>query len=425
MTDLFWPGDERAGQCFTEAAFLDAMVAVESAWLSVLIEAGLAPASASASLPELVTPDDVAAVAAASESGGNPVIPLVALLRDRVRPHNVEAATWVHRGLTSQDVVDTALVLCARDAMTRIDELVRVQVASLTRLAREHRDTTMPGRTLTQHAVPITFGLKVAGWLDAVLAAGEGLRRVRASLVAQVGGAAGTLAASTEMFVHAGGVGSPKSVGEMDSAASRSMDLAGRVADRLDLAPATPWHTSRGPMTLIGDAFVTCTDAWGRAAADIATGSRPEIAELAEATGGGSSTMPNKRNPVMSVLVRRAAIAAPALASTLHSAAALADDERPDGSWHVEWSTLATLARRTIVAASQAAELFDGLIVDERRMEANVEAAGDALFAEQRSMAALYGAEPSDGGRRAYRGAADPIIDAVLRRADDYLEETP
>ena len=140
----------------------------------------------------------------------------------------------------------------------------------------------------------------------------------------------------------------------------------------------------------MGDALVAVTDAWGRIATDVATLGRPEIGELAEpdvAGRGGSSTMPQKQNPVLSVLVRRAALTAPGLGATLHTAAALAVDERPDGSWHAEWATLRTLARQTVVAGSQTTELVSGLRVDTRRMAETVATARDVLMAERRSVA--------------------------------------
>jgi 3-carboxy-cis,cis-muconate cycloisomerase len=168
-----------------------------------------------------------------------------------------------------------------------------------------------------------------------------------------------------------------------------------------------PWHTARAPLTRFADALVTATDAWGRIANDILIRSRPEIGELREGTGGSSSAMPNKRNPVLSVLIRRAALAAPPLAATLHTAAASAVDERPDGAWHLEWATVRTLTRRAVVAASQTAELLAGLEVDERRMAATLEAARPGIDAEQRKY----------GTAGPYRGATDQIIDAVLARA--------
>ncbi|WP_019143773.1 lyase family protein [Aeromicrobium massiliense] len=410
MADLFWPGDEHAGDLFSEPAFLSAMVRVEAAWLATLVEHRLVPVDAADDLEGLVGPDDVAEVAAGAESGGNPVIGLLKLLRSRVEPRNAAAARWMHRGLTSQDVLDNALVLLARDASERVLAETRGQVEALATLVREHRTTPVAARTLTQQAVPITFGLKAATWLESVVAAGRGLRAVDAGAAVQVGGAAGSLAASSELAA----------LQDDPDPAGRSLALVEAFAARLGLAPVAPWHTSRGRVTVIGDALVTCTDAWGRIATDVATLARPELGELHEATGGGSSTMPHKQNPVLSVLLRRAAIAAPPLAATLHSASALSVDERPDGSWHVEWATLRTLARRTVTASVHARSLLSGLRVDAEAMAANLTAAGDALLAEQRSIAGLLDRDPSP----TYAGATDLLVDRALATATAYLEET-
>ena len=140
-----------------------------------------------------------------------------------------------------------------------------------------------------------------------------------------------------------------------------SREGAADLAGRLGLADAPPWHTQRRPVTRAGDALVAATDACGRIARDVLVLGRPEIGELSEAVGGGSSSMPHKANPVLSVLVRRAALTTPQLAATLHLAAADQVDERADGAWHAEWDTLRLLARRTAVAASQTAELLEGL----------------------------------------------------------------
>ncbi|MGZ4495716.1 MAG: 3-carboxy-cis,cis-muconate cycloisomerase, partial [Nocardioides sp.] len=158
---------------------------------------------------------------------------------------------------------------------------------------------------------------------------------------------------------------------------------------------------------------VRCTDAWGRIANDVLTLSRPEIGELAEGSGGRSSTMPHKANPVLSTLVRRAALAAPGLGATLHVAAAEQVDERADGGWHVEWDTLATLLRRTVVAGSQTADLLAGLRVHADRMAAMLERAHDDVRAEQQTMAALAGHAPRDD----YLGLGADLTDAVLSRA--------
>ncbi|WP_433795294.1 lyase family protein [Actinoplanes sp. CA-252034] len=399
MSDLLWPGDDRAGDLFTDTAVLAAMVRAEAAWLDALVRHGVAPAGARDDLAGLIGADDVPLVAAGAESGGNPLIPLLKLLRTRLEPRNAAAARWLHRGLTSQDVIDTGLVLCLRDVTARIRDDLAAQVAALVRLADGHRDTPMPGRTLTQYAVPITFGLKAATWLTGVLDARDRLAGA-ATLPAQVGGAAGSLAAPVAL------AGSPSVV----------RDLIESTAEALGLPVRHPWHTARAPLTGLADALVTCTDAWGRIANDVLVGARPEVHELAEgavAGRGGSSAMPNKQNPVLSILIRRAALAAPFLAATVHAGAAAAVDERPDGGWHVEWSTLRTLARRTVTAGAQTAELLVGLQVQTSSMTANLTAARPGIDAEQRSI--TPGALAGDP----YQGATDQIIEAALARARD------
>jgi 3-carboxy-cis,cis-muconate cycloisomerase len=325
MADLFWPGDERAGEHFTALEFARAMVEVESQWLGDVLE----------------VPDDVNDIACEAESGGNPVLPLVRRLRAQDRT--------VHRGLTSQDVVDSALMLMAGTACADLRRDLGSVADRLARLAERHRDTPMVARTLTQQAVPTTFGFRVAAWLTGVLDAYDDLARLE--FPRQLGGAAGTRAAIVELGIE--------------------------VPDGVPR-----WHTTRAPMTRLGDALVGCTDACARVANDVLVMSRPEIGELAEGAAGGSSTMPNKANPVLSVLIRRAALTTPQLAATLHLAAAEQVDERADGAWHAEWDTLRILSRRTVIAASQTATLLDQLCVHPDRMAANL-AANLAAAGEQ------------------------------------------
>jgi 3-carboxy-cis,cis-muconate cycloisomerase len=382
MADLFWPGDVRAGAHFTSEAWLRAMLAVEADWLAELIAAGVAPGTAADDLADLVGVEDLDRLGVEAEGGGNPVIPLVALLREAVAERNPDAARWLHRGLTSQDVADTAMVLMARAAVESLREDLAAVITRLADLAADHRDTPMVARTLTQHAVPTTFGLRVAAWLTGVVDAYDDVIRLR--LPEQLGGAAGTRAALVELGID------PTTVAE---------DL--------------PWHTTRSTMTRLGDALVSCTDACGRIANDVLTLCRPEIAELAEGSPGGSSTMPDKANPMLSVLVRRAALTTPQLAATLHLAAAEQVDDRADGAWHAEWATLRDLARRALVAVSQTRDLLAGLIVRTDRMAATLAAAGHGVLAEQRSMASLAGHEP----RSSYLGTAGAIVDEVVARA--------
>ncbi|MBJ7336969.1 lyase family protein [Mycolicibacterium sp.] len=401
MTDLFWPGDHLAGEAMSDAAFLRAIVTVEQAWLAGLVDVGIAPAAARITLTGYLDADDAEAIAVGADTDGNPVSGAVALLRRRTPE---PAARWLHRGLTSQDVVDCALMLCLQEVLDKIAGEVATQVDVLRELADTHRDTAMLARTLTQAALPSTVGVKVVAWLSGLLDATESLADVRAGLPAQIGGAVGTLAAIVELA----------------GSAEAAVALSDSVARALGLAPAPPWHGTRSPITRVGDLLVGCCDAWGHLAADVATGSRTEIGEFAEGHGGGSSTMPHKNNPVRSVLIRRAALTAGPLAATLHTASASSVDERADGAWHAEWATIRTLARRTVVAAVHTSELLAGLRVDAERAAANLAAAGD-LGAEQRTMAELAGHQPNSS----YLGAATMIVDAALERAARYRKDLP
>ncbi len=400
MTDLFWPGDHRAGRLMSDPAFLSAMVDVETAWLAALVETGTAPPAARRDLAAVVSTADVDAIAEGAEADGNPAIGLVALLRDRTGD---ETARWLHRGLTSQDVVDTALMLCLRDALSRIDDELTAQVRALIALTETHQHSPMLTRTLTQAALPGTVGAKTANWLTGVLDAAEAVASL-APLPVQAGGAAGTLAAATEL------TGSPDA----------ALGLCDAFASGLGLASRPPWHTTRSSLTRIGDAMVGCCDAWAHIANDVTTGSRTEIGEFAEGGPGRSSTMPHKANPVLSILIRRAALTTPALGATLHAASAASVDERSDGGWHAEWDTLRTLTRRTVVAAGQTTDLLDHLTIDTERAARNAAAAEDIL-AEQRSMAELTG-RPTQSG---YTGAVDHLVDGVLQRARHHLKDAP
>jgi 3-carboxy-cis,cis-muconate cycloisomerase len=398
MTDLFWPGDHRADDLMSDAAFLAAMLGVENAWLGGLVDAGVAPLAARADLTSTVSAADAEGLAVAAEADGNPVIGLVALLRERSTD---DTARWLHRGLTSQDVIDTALMLCLREALSRIRGDLTTQVRTLVGLAETYHRSPMLARTLTQPALPSTVGAKVGNWLSGVLDAIDTMAAVPA-LPVQMGGAAGTLAAATEL------TGSPV----------EALALSDALAMALGLRAAAPWHTTRSVITRAGDALVGCCDAWGHIAADVAMGSRHEIGELAEGRGGGSSTMPHKSNPVLSVLIRRAALTAPSLAATLHTASAASVDERSDGGWHAEWATLRSLTRLAVVAASQTSKLVAGLQVDVGRAAANLAAAGD-VRAEQRAMTELTQRQ----AHSEYVGASEQLVEAALQRARLHMKE--
>jgi 3-carboxy-cis,cis-muconate cycloisomerase len=385
---LLAPGAD--GAPFSNAAVLRALVDVESAYLRALVAAGIAPSSVG-SLAEVELPD-AEAIATAARETGNPIIPLLTHLKSRV---DADTAEWLHRGATSQDIVDSALVLLVARARPAIDAALAQTIAALARLADEHRGTVAAARTLTQHSTPTTLGLRFATWLSGVLDARDALAAT--PLPAQLGGASGTLAALVEV-----------------AGAERAAAVPAAFAEQLGLAAASPWHSSRTPITRIGDALCGVTDALGMVAANVLTLARTEIGELAEPVAegrGGSSAMPQKRNPVLSVLIRGNALRAPGLLSTLHSAAALSVDERADGAWHAEWATLGELVALASGSASLAAELSAGLTVDTERVAANLAMTGDGILAERASISGTTGS-PAD-----YLGLSDRIIDTVLARA--------
>lgn len=398
---LLAPGRHRANGITDDAAIVAAMLAVEVAWSRAQAAVGIldkAQADSVALAATHLRPDTVA-LATAGEQIGNPVLAVVQLLRSAVP--DSQAATMLHRGLTSQDVLDTALVLVAREALDHIRASLLGAVDHLAHLATTHRGAVMTGRTLAQAAVPITFGFKAAHWLHGLLDALDVVQRVRASLPVQVGGAAGTLSLAGTM------VQSPQLLVE-------------NLARDLDLyAPCASWHTRRTPVTGVTDALVTVTDALGVIGADVALLSRPEFGELAESADagrGGSSTMPGKRNPVLSVLVRAAALQAPMLAASVHVAAGQMVDERPDGAWHAEWPPYRSLLTLAVTAASQGAELLAGLQVNTEAMAARVASNRDVLLSERYGAAADV---PADADPRDYLGNADAVIDSALNRAAD------
>jgi 3-carboxy-cis,cis-muconate cycloisomerase len=378
MASLLEPGSHRAAGVVDDDALVGAMVRVEVAWMRVL--------GASADQMASVEKAVVLQVADA-EDAGNPVLPLVRALRAAL------GDAVVHRGLTSQDVLDTAMMLLARDALTRITADLGSLADSLARLADAHRGSVMAGRTLTQYAVPVTFGLKAAQWLTGVLDARHAVAAVDAALPVQCGGAAGTLALAGELVAD-------------------PVRTARAFADQLGLvAPGLSWHTRRTPVTRLGDALVETCDALGHIATDVLLLGRPEIAELRETSAPGrgtSSTMPHKRNPVLSVLVRSTALQAPQLGAQLHVCAADSQDERSAGAWHAEWPALRRLLEVTLTASSQAAELVAGLEVDPAVMRRRAESVAEALLSERGDVRA--------GDPASYLGASDALVDAALAR---------
>ncbi len=323
---------------------------------------------------------------------GNPVPPLVRALTDAVSGVSEDAARHVHKGATSQDITDTAAMLVSRRALDLVLTEVNGISAACARLAGDHRGTLMAGRTLLQQALPTTFGLKVAGWLVSVLEARRRLRDVRRSgLAAQLGGAAGTLASL-------GGSGT---------------SVLREFARELDLVePAVPWHTDRGRIAEVGGVLSLLAGVLGKISLDVVLMAQTEVGEVAEPAGdgrGGSSTLPHKRNPILSVTAAASARRVRDLAHTLQ-AAMVGEHERAAGAWHSEWETLSDALALTGGAAAAVREVAEGLQVHPENMRENLDATGGMLLAENVTTLAA---------ERLGRLKAHDLVQAACRRALD------
>jgi 3-carboxy-cis,cis-muconate cycloisomerase len=344
--------------------WLQAMLDTEAALARAVERAGLAAAGAGAAVTAVARAEllDADQLGRAAVLIGNPVSALVRALTDLVP---AEARDAVHRGATSQDIIDTAVMLLARRGIEVINADLRTAADHAADLARAHAGTVMAGRTLLQQAVPVTFGLVAAGWLTAIDEARRELDRVGATRLAiQFGGAAGTLA----------------SLGDAGPA------VAVLLADELGLAdPVLPWHTGRQRIVQLAAALAGACAASGLVARNVTLLAQTEVAEVTEggdAPGqGGSSAMPHKSNPVESVLILGCTRRAPGLLATL-CAAAEQEHQRAAGAWHAEWETLAELLRVTGSASSWLVSLLSALRVDATRMRANLDATGGLPLAE-------------------------------------------
>jgi 3-carboxy-cis,cis-muconate cycloisomerase/3-oxoadipate enol-lactonase len=366
---LFGPlfSGSAADRELTDRAWLQAMLDAERALAAAAGGAGIVPQEAAAAIAAACDasrfdPDDLGR---RGMTAGNPVVPLVADLTEAVRAQaGPEAARWVHHGATSQDILDTAASLVAFRVLAAILDDLDGAAAAAARLADRHRATVMAARTLGQQALPTTFGLKAAGWLVALEEAAAGLDRVRRTrLAAQLGGAAGTLA----------------------SLGPDGVEVARRYARALGLAkPVLPWHTNRVRVAELAGALGAVAGVLGKIALDVILLASIEVGEVSEPGGdgrGGSSTLPQKRNPVTAVLVTAATRRVPGLAATLLGTMAQ-EQERAAGAWHAEWEPLAELLRLVGGAAWRTQELLGGLEVHPERMRANLEATGGLLLVE-------------------------------------------
>jgi len=333
---------------------------------------------------------DLAELGRETSAAGNPAIPLLRALTERVARTDGAAARFVHHGATSQDAMDTGLVLQLRAVLADLDDDLGRLAAALERLTRTHRDTLIAGRTWLQQAEPTTLGLKTAGWLAAV-------DRHRARLCEERGRA---------LAVQLGGA-----VGNLSALGDRGPRVVELLAEALGLSvPELPWHTHRDRLVEVAAALGLLTGTLGKIARDVALLMQTELAEAsepAEPGRGGSSSMPHKRNPVRSAVAEAAALRVPALVATL-LAGMVQEHERGLGGWQAEWEVWPEICRLTGGALAQMAAVAEGLEVDVEGMADHVVKSGGVLQAGALA-AALSG--------RMGRAEAQALLEGASRRA--------
>jgi len=380
---------------FSDESVLQAMLDFETVLARAEARCGVIPAQAADAITAAARLDNfnIDALADAAFRAGTPVIPLVKILTDQVRKADPQAARFVHWGATSQDVADTAMsLLLKRAEPIVIGDLKRLE-KSLADLSERHKDSVMLGRTLLQAAPPVTFGLKAAGWLASVR---RGRRRLQKTLsgaaVLQFGGASGTLA----------------------SLGNRGIPVAQALSADLGFGnpPAAPWHTQRDQLATLICSCGVLTGSLGKMARDISLLMQNEVGEAAEPGGegrGGSSTMPNKRNPTACALTLAAAHRVPGLVASFLSAM-LQEHERGVGGWQAEWPIIAAVVQSTGVAITSMAEVAEGVAVDAQKMRVNIENTNGEIFAE-RAMMLLAG--------KLGRDVAHKILEAAARKSTE------
>jgi 3-carboxy-cis,cis-muconate cycloisomerase len=383
---------EPVAKLFRDDNFLQRMLDFEAALAAAEATSGVIPSSAANVIAAKCRVElfDKEKLTEAASLVGNLAIPLVKQLKTLVAADNKDAAGFVHWGATSQDTIDTALVLQLREALPLISADLEKLCDRLAKMADQHRDTPIVARTWMQHAIPTTLGIKFAGWLDALVRHRERFREMQTRCLAlQFGGAAGTLAA----------LGSQGSI------------IAKHLSDQLKLPlPQMPWHSHRDRLSEIATTLGLLTGTLGKIARDISLHMQTEIDELrepAEEGRGASSTMPHKRNPVACAMILAAATRVPGLVATMLTAM-VQEDERGLGGWHAEWQTLPEIVCLTAGAMHHLADVVPRLEIDVKRMRENLELTKGLIFAEAVT-AAL--------GEKINRSEARELIDAASQRA--------
>ena len=376
-----------------DRALLEAMLEFEVVLLQVLAELDLAPVEAARELSDVVAAGKIDLnLEELGRAAGQQGTPVPGLLRALRRQLSSTASAHLHKGATSQDVIDTAMMLVARRALDGILADLREAAGACAELVQRWRGTIVPGRTLLQQALPVTFGLKAAGWLSGLDGAGDELASIRdRELAVQFGGAVGTLA----------GLG------------DRGLEVAAGMADRLGLAPPElPWHTIRLRPARVAGALGTTLGLLGKIGRDVVLLAQTEVAELAEGGGegrGGSSTMPHKRNPVGAIGLVACAQRAPGLVATMLAAMAQ-EHERGAGAWQAEPETLLELFRLAGSGAAIAKELLAGLELDPDKMRRDMDLTGGLVLSESVAAALAESLGRSD---------AQELVEQAARRSVD------
>jgi len=358
---------EPLAEIFSDRSFLEAMLDFEVALARAEARAGIVPKAAAQAIGRAAYPKhfDARLIVGETLRAGTPGIPIAKALAARVGRAGAKAARFVHWGATSQDVADTALILLLKRAQPILTaDWLRLQRA-LGRLSDQHEHTVMVGRTLMQAALPITFGLKASSWLGALRRSQARVETAFAeALVLQFGGATGTLAALGD----------------------RGLRVGSQMAQELGLAyPDAPWHSCRDRLGALVAACGVLTASLGKMARDISLLMQNEVAEVAEPGGkgrGGSSTMPQKQNPVASALTLAAANRVPGLVAAFLFGM-VQEHERGVGGWQAEWPTVGGVIQSTGLALNSMAEAAEGLHVRPQRMRQAINAMRGTVFAEK------------------------------------------
>jgi 3-carboxy-cis,cis-muconate cycloisomerase len=388
-TDLLYSTPEMAA-IFSSQAHVRGILAFEAALASAEARAGIIPRQVATLIAASCREElfDIPALYREASRAGTPAIPLVRMLTERV---GGEAGKFVHWGATSQDAIDTALMLQMRDGLRLLEDELLSICATCARLAEQHRQTLMVGRTLLQQALPVTFGLKAARWLSLTVRQALALREQRErTLTVQLGGAAGTLA----------------------SLGKDGLRVVELLAEELGLpAPDLPWHTERDRVARIATTCGVAAGAMAKIAGDVVLLAQTEVGEVSEGAApgkGGSSAMPQKRNPVDATFAIASARLAIGSVPVILSAMAQ-EHERAAGGWQEEWTAIPDLFRFTAGAVQRVRDALHGLQVDPTRMQANLDLTGGLIMSESLVMAlAPHVGRPE--AQRLVRAACDQAI---------------